>query len=37
MKWLVLVCFLLSFNANAQEGRCPADESLAIDKLEQEF
>lgn len=37
MKWLVLVCFLLSFNANAQEGRCPADESLAIDKLEQEL
>lgn len=27
----------MSFNANAQEGRCPADESLAIDKLEQEL
>lgn len=37
MKWLVLVCFLVAFNANAQEGRCPADESLAIDKLEQEL
>ena len=37
MKWLVLVCFLLSFNPNAQEGRCPTDESLAIDNLEQEF
>ncbi len=37
MKWLVLVCFLLSFNANAQAGHCPADESLAIDKLEQEL
>ena len=33
MKWLVLVCFLVTFNANAQEGRCPAEESLAIDKL----
>lgn len=37
MKWLVLVCFFVAFNANALEGRCPADESLAIDKLEQEL
>lgn len=37
MKWLVLVCFFVAFNANARGGHCPADESLAIDKLEQEL
>ncbi len=37
MKWLFLICLFVSFDAYARESVCPADEILAIDRLEQEL
>ncbi len=37
MKWLILVCFLVSFNVYASEAKCPPEETEAITQLEQEI